>query len=344
MKTRLLALLLAVCLLAALGLNAAAANASCILKNDRFYCEIPKNYLFAGGNHFCFVSGDDGATRSIDIYTEPNRSRLSVSSASEKALKTAFTAAYSAHSEQTVTNPAYQTGRVNGCYAFGVHFTESFGNVNTPAEAYLLATEEWQYLIVFRCFSVDFVMADDVQTLLESFVMNGTLNAGDSPERTVDFSDAITYEEELEAFDSGEGAVERKESTANDEVGIRLVKFMLGTVLTFGALFDVFVLIMLVYVIRKYRAAKQANERYLRRYGFPAPDMKNAPAPYPPQAYTPYVTYPIYPPYPYYAPYPPPAAPAPAAPASVPQEPVNPADPAEPDTPAETIENEEESV
>ena len=354
MKNRLLALFLAVLLLASLGLHAAAAN-TIILKNDRFYCEIPKNYLFAGGGHFCFVSGDYGATRSIDIYTEPNRGGLSISSASEKALKMAFTTAYSAHSEQTITDPAYQTGLVNGCYAFGVHFTESFGNTHTPAEAYLLATEEWQYLIVFRCFSLDFVMADDVQTLLESFVMNGTLNPGDAPKSEVDFSDAITYEEELEAFDSGEGAVERKEATAEDEqfeeIFMRIFKTIMGTVIAFGVLFDVFALIMLVYVIKKYRAAKQANERYLRRYGFQAPDLKKYPAPPYPQAYAPY---PYYPQYPMYPPCPPPAAPAPApaAPASAPEEPVEPVntaesaetiDPAEePTETIDTIQNEEE--
>ncbi|MBQ3889136.1 MAG: hypothetical protein II738_05255, partial [Clostridia bacterium] len=285
----------------------------------------------------------------IDIYTEPNRGGLSISSASEKALKKAFEAAYGAHSEQVISDPVYKTGEVNGCYAFGVHFTESFGSTHTPAEAYLLATEEWQYLLVFRCFSFDFVMADDVQTLLDSFVMNGTLNPGDAPEFTVDFSGAITYEEELDAFDKGEGAGEREEETAEDEqfeeIFMRIFKTIMGTVITFGVLFDVFVLIMLVYYIRKYRLTKQANERYLRRYGFPAPDLKKYPAPPYPQAYAPYPQYPPaspYPAYPAYPPYPPPAAPAEPAPA----EPAGkPSEPTEPDKPAETTEineNEEE--
>ncbi len=345
MKKRLLALVLAAALLAALGVSAAAARGAIILKNDRFYCEVPQNYLFAGGGHFCFVSGDYGATRSIDIYTEPNRGGLSISSASEKALKKAFEAAYGAHSEQEITDPAYKTGEVNGCYAFGVHFTESFGSTHTPAEAYLLATEEWQYLLVFRCFSFDFVMDDDVQALLDSFVMNGTLNPGDEPEREVDFSDAITYEEELDAFDRGEGAVERAEGRTEDEIPDEMIlhigRMFVGFFVALGAVFDVFALIMLVYYIRKYRLAKQANERYLRRYGFPAPDMKGRPAPpYPPQAYAPYPVYPVYPAYP---PYPPPTAaaePAPesAAPAGEPSEPT------EPDKPAESTEKEEETV
>jgi len=347
-KKRLLALLLAALLLVSFGVGAAAAKAAIILKNDRFYCEIPQNYLFAGGGHFCFVSGDDRATRSIDIYTEPNRGGLSISSASEKALKMAFEAAYGAHSEQMISDPVYKTGTVNGCYAFGVHFTESFGSTRTPAEAYLLATEEWQYLLVFRCFSFDFVMADDVQTLLDSFVMNGTLNPGDAPEYTVDFSGAIPYEEELDAFDRGEGAGERGERQAEDELPdnvpdeliLHFGKVFVGFFVALGAAFDVFALIMLVYFIRKYRLTKQANERYLRRYGFPAPDMKGRPAPpYPPQGYAPYPQYPPaspYPAYPAYPPYPPPTAPtAPTAPAG---------EPSETDKPTEPTEKEEEIV
>ena len=146
-----------------------------------------------------------------------------------------------------------------------------------------------------------------------------------------------------------EGAGERGEGRAEDELPdnvpdeliLHFGKVFVGFFVALGAAFDVFALIMLVYFIRKYRLTKQANERYLRRYGFPAPDMKGRPAPpYPPQGYAPYPQYPPASPYPAYPPYPPPTAPAEPAPAEPAGEP---SEPTEPEQPAEPTENKEET-
>ncbi|MBO5897169.1 MAG: hypothetical protein J6Q83_07710 [Clostridia bacterium] len=255
MKKKVIALLVAcLIIISAMGV-AVSAEERVVLDNSAFYVNVPENYMYYtdDSDNFCIMDNGYGM-QEVEFFIQGNLmfpKGIADASAEEIIAKVRRITQWSA----TIDVENLERTRVNGQRTVILECVDdSLGE--TYYDFYLFATKE--IVSVIKVSYYDEEGRQDVQAMLNSFVLNGTRFEGDKPVKDHDFSKSPDYYEAVKGV--SEAFYEYDETF--DEV-------MWAVFGVFGLVMLLFpaVIIALIVIILKWRKSVRLSKEYESYFG-----------------------------------------------------------------------------
>ena len=255
MKKKVIALLVAcIIIISAMGV-AVSANGRVVLDNSAFYVNVPENYMYDTeySDNFCIVDSGYGM-QVVEFYVQGNLmfpDGFADASAEEIISKVRRITQWDA----TINVANLERTRVNGQRTVILECVDdSLGE--TYYDFYLFATKEIVSVVAVTYYSDE--ERQDVQAMLESFVLNGTRFEGDKPVKDHDFSKSPDY------YEAVEGVAEA--FYEYDELFDEVMWVVFGV---FGLVMLLFpaVIIALIVIIVKWRKSVKLSKEYESYFG-----------------------------------------------------------------------------
>lgn len=258
------------------GAFAAVSDGTVIFKvhNDIFHAEIPEGFtLLYSEDIYSFVCEKNNDTYYISFYCfeNPNCIDLNVLPATDiEALCAQMTGSLEENNYCQYFFQKAETGvKVNGCDGIKATFKyDDFDDEYYEDEFYMIAGKTKFAAVSFRSFGG--FEDGDIKSVLNSFVLNDELFEGQSFERTVDFSDAPSYEEALGAdvADTDEWlyGVDSDMQLSDEEMTSLIMAALLMTTAVTCVPTLALIVVAIIFIV-KYSKKKKKLRDYERKFG-----------------------------------------------------------------------------